>query len=150
MHTGITAGHLINIQQLNIDFTIAFTLNKSSARLVDLQEKILLASGNQVIITAMTLTREEVIHIAKLARLALTEAEIDRFQTQLSQILDHVRQLQEVDTTGIQPTTNMLQARTRLRGDEPRAGFSQQQTLQNTQAQDRAQFKVPPILEQHE
>ena len=99
------------------------------------------------IINAMSLTREEVIHIAKLARLALSDAEVDQFQVQLSQILQHVEQLQQVDTAGIEPTTNMLQSRTVLRTDEPHPTLSPAQVLQNARTTDKAQFRVPPVLE---
>lgn len=95
----------------------------------------------------MSLTREEVIHIAKLARLALSDAEVDQFQVQLSQILQHVEQLQQVDTAGIEPTTNMLQLRTVLRTDEPHPTLSPAQVLQNARTTDKAQFRVPPVLE---
>lgn len=55
----------------------------------------------------MKLTREQVVHVAKLARLGLTEAEIEKFQSQLSSILDYVEQLNEVDTEGVPPTAQV-------------------------------------------
>lgn len=55
----------------------------------------------------MKLTKEQVCHVAKLARLGLSEAEVEKFQTQLSGILDYVGQLNEVDTEGVEPTAQV-------------------------------------------
>lgn len=55
----------------------------------------------------MKLSREQVVHVAALARLGLSEAEIEKFQTQLSNILDYVEQLNEVNTDGIEPTAQV-------------------------------------------
>ena len=70
------------------------------------------------IITRMTLTLKEVEHIALLARLDLTQEEKERYQQQLSAILDHVAQLQELDTSDIKTTSSVLPPRSRLREDE--------------------------------
>ena len=70
----------------------------------------------------MSLTREEVAHIAQLARLELTDAELETYREQLSAILDHVAQLAELDTTGIPPTSSVLPDQAALRPDEPRPG----------------------------
>ncbi|KKU49281.1 asparaginyl/glutamyl-tRNA amidotransferase subunit C [Candidatus Uhrbacteria bacterium RIFCSPLOWO2_12_FULL_46_10] len=66
----------------------------------------------------MSLTREEVKHIAALARLELTEDEITRYQKELARILDYVGQLQEVDTAGIEPTAQVTGLVNRLREDK--------------------------------
>lgn len=55
----------------------------------------------------MKLTKDQVRHVAKLARLGLSEAEVEKFQTQLSGILDYVGQLNEVDTEGVEPTAQV-------------------------------------------
>ena len=55
----------------------------------------------------MKLTRDEVEHLGRLARLALTEEEKERYATELSAILDYVEQLQEVDTTDVEPTSQV-------------------------------------------
>lgn len=55
----------------------------------------------------MKLTKEAVLHVARLARLGLTEKEIEKFQTELSNILDYVEMLNEVDTKGIEPTAQV-------------------------------------------
>lgn len=95
----------------------------------------------------MTLTREEVEHIALLARLELSEEEITRYQQQLSAILDHIAQLQKLDTSHIQPTSGGLPPRSRLRCDEPRAGLTHEQALENAPDIENRQFRVPPVLE---
>jgi aspartyl-tRNA(Asn)/glutamyl-tRNA(Gln) amidotransferase subunit C len=95
----------------------------------------------------MTLTREEVEHIALLARLDLSEDEIARYKQQLSAILDHIAQMQTLDTQNIQPTSSVLPPRTRLRSDEPHPGLSQVQALENAPDTKNHQFRVPPVLE---
>lgn len=95
----------------------------------------------------MTLSREEVEHIALLARLELSEEEITRYQQQLSAILDHIAKLQTLDASRIQPTSGALPPRARLRSDEPRAGLSQEQALDNAPDIENRQFRVPPVLE---
>jgi aspartyl-tRNA(Asn)/glutamyl-tRNA(Gln) amidotransferase subunit C len=95
----------------------------------------------------MTLTLEEVEHIAELARLALTEEEKARYREQLSDILDYAARLQTLDTTNIPPTSSVLPARSVLRPDRPRPGLSPQDLLRNAPQTEQGQFRVPPILE---
>jgi aspartyl-tRNA(Asn)/glutamyl-tRNA(Gln) amidotransferase subunit C len=99
------------------------------------------------IITPMTLSLKEVDHIALLARLDLSQEEKERYQQQLSAILDHVAKLQKLDTGHIEPTSSMLPPHTVLREDEPREGLSTQQALQNAPAAEKNQFRVPPVLD---
>ena len=68
----------------------------------------------------MKLTREEVQHIAELARLALSDEELALYQEQLSAILEHFERLQELDTEVIPPTATVLPLRSVMRADEPR------------------------------
>lgn len=95
----------------------------------------------------MTLSREEVEHIALLARLDLSEDEITRYQQQLSAILDHIAQLQALDTRHIPITSSVLPPRTRLRDDEPKPGLSREQALNNAPEVENRQFRVPPVME---
>jgi aspartyl-tRNA(Asn)/glutamyl-tRNA(Gln) amidotransferase subunit C len=95
----------------------------------------------------MTLTLNEVDHIALLARLELSREEKERYQQQLSAILDHVAQLQELDTSQIQTTSSVLPPCARLREDEALPGLSTRQTLQNAPAAEKDQFRVPPVLD---
>lgn len=77
----------------------------------------------------MALSREEVIRIAKLARIALTDEEIDRFQIEMSRILDYVGQLNELDTTNIAPTAQVTGLENRLRPDVVDDEFSREEML---------------------
>ena len=65
----------------------------------------------------MALTKEEVLHIAKLARLELKDEEVEKFRTQLSEILEYVGQLSKVDTTGIEPISQITGLQNVLRED---------------------------------
>ncbi len=95
----------------------------------------------------MTLTLQEVEHIALLARLELSDEEKARYREQLSAILDYAARLQSLDTTGIPPTSSVLPARSVLREDQPRPGLTTEELLANApQAKDK-QFRVPPVLE---
>lgn len=95
----------------------------------------------------MTLTIEEVEHIAELARLELSEEEKARYREQLSAILDYADRLQSLDTTGIPPTSSVLPPRSVLRKDEPRPGLTTEELLANAPQTKDNQFRVPPVLE---
>ena len=95
----------------------------------------------------MTLTLEEVEHIADLARLSLTEEEKARFREQLSAILDYVARLQRLDTAQIPPTSSILPPRSVLRPDQSRPGLTLEELLQNAPDAEGNQFRVPPVLE---
>jgi aspartyl-tRNA(Asn)/glutamyl-tRNA(Gln) amidotransferase subunit C len=94
----------------------------------------------------MKLSIEQVQHIADLARLKLTEAEKQRYAEQLSDILDYVEHLEELDTDHIPPTANVLDISLRLREDQARPGLSQEEILGNASETQDGQFKVPPVL----
>lgn len=95
----------------------------------------------------MSLTIQEVEHIALLARLGLTDEEKELYQQQLSDILDHVAQLQKLDTSNISAASSVLPIRTVLREDEPKTGLEIKKVLENSPSVEADQFKVPPILE---
>ena len=95
----------------------------------------------------MSLTKEEVAHIAELARLELTDEEIARYGEQLSEILDHFARLQALDTSHIPPTATVLAKRTRLRPDVPAAGLSTEEALRNAPRAEQNQFRVPPVMD---
>ena len=94
----------------------------------------------------MALTREEVEHIAQLARLELTEEEIARYREQLSDVLDYVARLQGLDTGDIPPTASVLPPRTVLREDEPRPPLPRDEVLANAAETTDGQFRVPPVF----
>lgn len=95
----------------------------------------------------MVLTREEVEHIADLARLALTEEEKERFRQQLSAVLEYAARLQELDTEAIPPTATVLPLRNIMRPDEPRPPAPQEDILANAPDKEENCFKVPAIWE---
>jgi len=66
------------------------------------------------------ISKEEVKHIAKLARLGLTEKEIRKFQEGLSSILDYIEKLKEVDISKVEPTSHSIKVENIMRGDEPK------------------------------
>lgn len=93
----------------------------------------------------MTLTYEEVRHIAELARLALSEEELARYQEQLSAILDYAERLQEIDTEAIPPTASVLTLRTVLREDEATITLDREDALRNAPDVQDNHFVVPPV-----
>jgi len=95
----------------------------------------------------MSLTREQVEHIAGLARLQLNEEEINCFREQLSEILDYIARLQKLDTSGIPPTSSVLPPFSVLRPDESRPGLPLETLLSNAPQVEGRQFRVPPVLE---
>ena len=95
----------------------------------------------------MKLSLEEVEHIAALARLQLTAEEKETYRQQLSAILDHVARLQELDTSGIPPTSSVLPAHGLLREDVAAVGLTAAEALANAPLTQKSQFKVPPVLE---
>lgn len=95
----------------------------------------------------MSLTLEQVQHIANLARLELSAEELERYRGQLSSILAYFEQLQALDTEDIPPTTTISADESRLRPDEARPGLTLTDLLGNAPEVDENQFRVPPIFE---
>ncbi len=94
----------------------------------------------------MRLSREEVLHIARLARLGLDETEIDRFSKQLSNLLEHFQVLQQVDTTGVPPTAQSMTLQNVIRGDEAQASLPIDQILANAPQKEGDFFRVRAVL----
>ncbi len=92
------------------------------------------------------ISRDEVARLAKLARLALTDAELDSFAGQLDAILDHVSQIQAVDVTGVKPTGNPLTDVNVTRPDVIRPSLTQQEALAEAPSVVDCRFAVPQIL----
>jgi aspartyl-tRNA(Asn)/glutamyl-tRNA(Gln) amidotransferase subunit C len=95
----------------------------------------------------MTLSIQEVEHIANLARLQLTPEEKERFRGQLSAILDYAARLQSLDTSGIPPTSSVLPPHSVLRPDAARPGLTLEALLANASEAEANQFRVPPVFE---
>ncbi|MCH7609694.1 MAG: Asp-tRNA(Asn)/Glu-tRNA(Gln) amidotransferase subunit GatC [Chloroflexi bacterium] len=95
----------------------------------------------------MALTHEEVRAIAHLARLQLTDEEVERFAGQLSDVLDYAARLNEVDTSEISPTASVLPMNAPLRPDEVRPCPPRDQLLANAPDPAGGMFRVPRVLE---
>ncbi len=90
---------------------------------------------------------QQVRKVAKLARLALTEAEIEEFTGQLGAILGYVEKMNELDTAGVEPLAHCLPISNVFRVDEARESLGTEKTLANAPDSDGPFFKVPKILE---
>ena len=94
------------------------------------------------------LSRDQVLHVARLARLELTDDELDRLAPQLEVILESVARVGEVAAEDIPPTSHALPITNVLRPDEIRPGLSQEQALAGAPAAEDGRFRVPRILEE--
>jgi aspartyl-tRNA(Asn)/glutamyl-tRNA(Gln) amidotransferase subunit C len=95
----------------------------------------------------LAISREEVEHVALLARLGLSDAELRTLADQLSAILDHMRVINQLDTSDIPPTAQVIPLRNVMRPDEPRPSLPVADVLQNAPDQDGGYFRVPPVLD---
>ncbi|HEY6583957.1 MAG TPA: Asp-tRNA(Asn)/Glu-tRNA(Gln) amidotransferase subunit GatC [Gaiellaceae bacterium] len=92
----------------------------------------------------MAITREEVLHVAKLARLELSDDEVERFTEQLSAILEAVDKVAELDLSGVEPTAHPLDLVNVWADDEPQPSLPVEEALANAPDRDGNFFKVPP------
>ena len=95
----------------------------------------------------MTLTLQQVRHVAALARLSLTPEEEQAYAQQLSAILDAVAQLQALDVTGVEPTSHASLGESLLREDAQQRSLPAERALANAPAREGSSFAVPKILE---
>jgi aspartyl-tRNA(Asn)/glutamyl-tRNA(Gln) amidotransferase subunit C len=95
----------------------------------------------------MKLSREEVLHIARLARVALTESEITRMSEQLSNLLEHFEVLQRVDTEGVPPTAQSVTLQSVMRDDVVAPSLSLEDVLANAPRREGDSFRVRAVLE---
>lgn len=95
----------------------------------------------------MKLSREEVLHIARLARLGLTKAEVDKFSEQLSHILESFEELQQVDTTDVPPTAQPIPLQNVTKDDEVAASLPPDQILANAPRKEGEYFRIKAVLE---
>jgi aspartyl-tRNA(Asn)/glutamyl-tRNA(Gln) amidotransferase subunit C len=93
------------------------------------------------------ITREDVEHVARLSRLALGEAEVERMREQLDGILAYIDTLRALDTTGVEPTAHAVPQLNVMREDQLRASLSQDAALANAPDRSDAFFRVPRIIE---
>lgn len=94
----------------------------------------------------MPISKDEVRHIARLARLELSEEEVEKFSVQLSQILDHAAIVTSVDTDGVEPLTHAVDRRNVYREDEVLPGLARDEALANAPSREDGAFRIPPII----
>jgi aspartyl-tRNA(Asn)/glutamyl-tRNA(Gln) amidotransferase subunit C len=92
----------------------------------------------------MSISREDVLHVADLARLALTEEEIERLGDQLNAILEAVGKVSELDLSGVEPTSHPLELVNVWAEDEPLPSLSLEEALANAPDREESYFRVPP------
>ncbi|MFC2009619.1 Asp-tRNA(Asn)/Glu-tRNA(Gln) amidotransferase subunit GatC [Chloroflexota bacterium] len=95
----------------------------------------------------MKLSREEVKHLALLARLGLSDSELEQFREQLSNILENFEILQRVDTTDVLPTSHSIALENVLRDDETISSLPVEDVLINSPDREENYFKVRAVLE---
>ena len=87
--------------------------------------------------------REQVLHVARLARLRLSEEEVDRMASELSKVLDHIEKISELDLDGVPPTSHVVAVENALRPDEPRPSLPPEVALANAPDPADGGFRVP-------
>jgi aspartyl-tRNA(Asn)/glutamyl-tRNA(Gln) amidotransferase subunit C len=92
------------------------------------------------------ITRDDVAHVARLARLRLTEAELDTFTGQLAKVLDHARDVEALDVGDVPPTAHPYPLQNVLRADEERPCLDRDEALAAAPAVEDGRFRVPPVL----
>jgi aspartyl-tRNA(Asn)/glutamyl-tRNA(Gln) amidotransferase subunit C len=93
------------------------------------------------------ISREQVEHVAMLARLGLSDDEMATLQTQLSSILEYMAALSQVDTSAIPPTAQVIPLRNVMRDDVTEPSLTQEQIMANAPERDGSFFRFPPVLE---
>jgi aspartyl-tRNA(Asn)/glutamyl-tRNA(Gln) amidotransferase subunit C len=92
------------------------------------------------------ISRDDVVHVARLARLALTDDELDTYTGQLASILEHAADVAALDTAGVPPTAHPLPLENVLRDDEVRPSLDRDEVLAQAPAAEDGLFRVPRIL----
>ena len=87
--------------------------------------------------------REQVLHVARLARLRISEEEVPRVTEELSTVLDHIARISELDLDGVEPTSHVVQVENVLRADEPEPSLSPERALENAPNPLNEGFGVP-------
>ena len=87
--------------------------------------------------------REQVLHVARLARLKLTDDEVDQISRELSGILEHVERISELDLAEVEPTSHVVAVTNVLRPDEPRPSFERDALLERAPDAEAGAYRVP-------
>ncbi|MRH44574.1 Asp-tRNA(Asn)/Glu-tRNA(Gln) amidotransferase subunit GatC [Aquibacillus halophilus] len=93
------------------------------------------------------ISKEQVKHVAHLARLAITDDEVEKMTKQLGDIIKYAELLNDLDTDNVKPTTHVLDLKNVMRKDEPRKWIEKEDALNNAPDKKNGQFRVPSILE---
>jgi aspartyl-tRNA(Asn)/glutamyl-tRNA(Gln) amidotransferase subunit C len=91
----------------------------------------------------MSIDREQVLHVARLARLRLSDEEVSTMATELSSILEHIERISELDLDGVAPTSHVIEVSNALRPDEPRPSLPRELVLEQAPATQDGGFLVP-------
>jgi aspartyl-tRNA(Asn)/glutamyl-tRNA(Gln) amidotransferase subunit C len=97
-------------------------------------------------VTSDKLTRDDAAYVARLARIDLTDEELDLYAGQLAVVLDHAAQVAALDTTGVEPTAHPLPLKNVFRDDVPRPSLDRDEVLNQAPAVEDGRFLVPRIL----
>ncbi len=95
----------------------------------------------------MSVTIKDVEHVANLARLELTDEEKAQFTEQMNAILKYAEKLNELDTSGVAPTSHVLDVKNVMREDEKRPSWPIEKVMKNAPDEEDGQFRVPAVLE---
>jgi len=95
----------------------------------------------------MSISLQDVEHVAKLARLELSQEEKEKFTEQLNAILKYMDKLNELDTDHVEPTSHVLPLVNVMREDAPRPSWPIEQVMKNAPDEEDGQFKVPAVIE---
>lgn len=87
--------------------------------------------------------RDQVLHVAKLARLELSDEEVSTMTSELSGILEHVERISELDLSGVEPTSHVVALENVLRADVPRSSLEPEEALANAPDPVNGAFRVP-------
>jgi len=87
--------------------------------------------------------RDQVLHVARLARLRLTDDEVTQMASELSTILDHIEKINELDLDDVEPTSHVVEVENVLRADEPRESWPRERILDPAPDPDDGGFRVP-------
>ena len=87
--------------------------------------------------------RDQVLYVARLARLRLGEEEIERMSRELSSVLDHIEKISELDLDGVEPTSHVVQLENVMRPDEPRESWPRERILEGAPDVAQGGFRVP-------